>query len=308
MVNIKQKNKLSNLLFLLIFSILLITASSFSAIPQQINFQGRLVGNDGQPITGQVTIDFMLYNNETTGTPIWTETHTLNIVIGIFNVVLGSSTILTPEILQSGNLWLGMRVSGDTLLPRQKLVSSPYAILSGNSEKLSGYSYTAFLSTSGGSVKSLSSGTTFYMVPKGAIIMWSGTIASIPPGWALCDGTKGTPDLRDRFICSVSTGETPGLTGGTTLLSLTTTQMPAHNHSVTINSGGTHSHDLPAERNLNAVAGSDGGFAYMHTSLGTFNTASSGSHTHTATAGSTGADESIDIRPKFYKLAFIMKL
>ena len=30
--------------------------------------------------------------------------------------------------------------------------------------------------------------------------MWSGTIATIPAGWQLCDGTNGTPDLRDRFI------------------------------------------------------------------------------------------------------------
>ena len=35
---------------------------------------------------------------------------------------------------------------------------------------------------------------------RGLIVMWSGAIAEIPPGWALCDGTQGTPDLRDRFI------------------------------------------------------------------------------------------------------------
>jgi hypothetical protein len=37
-------------------------------------------------------------------------------------------------------------------------------------------------------------------VPTGGIIMWSGTIATIPAGWALCDGSNGTPDLRNRFI------------------------------------------------------------------------------------------------------------
>jgi len=35
-------------------------------------------------------------------------------------------------------------------------------------------------------------------VPIGGIIMWSGS--SIPTGWGLCDGTQGTPDLRNRFI------------------------------------------------------------------------------------------------------------
>jgi hypothetical protein len=37
-------------------------------------------------------------------------------------------------------------------------------------------------------------------LPAGAIIMWSGDADSIPEGWVLCDGTRGTPDLTDRFI------------------------------------------------------------------------------------------------------------
>ncbi len=39
-----------------------------------------------------------------------------------------------------------------------------------------------------------------HLVPPGGIIMWSGAINDIPVGWALCDGSNGTPDLRDRFI------------------------------------------------------------------------------------------------------------
>lgn len=37
-------------------------------------------------------------------------------------------------------------------------------------------------------------------VPIGGIIMWSGSIASVPSGYQLCDGTNSTPDLRNRFI------------------------------------------------------------------------------------------------------------
>ena len=36
--------------------------------------------------------------------------------------------------------------------------------------------------------------------PAGIIGMWSGTIASIPSGWALCDGQLGRPDLRNKFV------------------------------------------------------------------------------------------------------------
>jgi len=37
-------------------------------------------------------------------------------------------------------------------------------------------------------------------IPKGCILMWSGSIATIPSGFALCDGSNGTPDLRNRFV------------------------------------------------------------------------------------------------------------
>lgn len=36
----------------------------------------------------------------------------------------------------------------------------------------------------------------------GTIVMWSGTIATIPDGWQFCNGTNGTPDLRDKFVVS----------------------------------------------------------------------------------------------------------
>lgn len=41
---------------------------------------------------------------------------------------------------------------------------------------------------------------TNYECPSGVIVMWSGSIKNIPKGWLLCDGTKGTPDLRERFV------------------------------------------------------------------------------------------------------------
>ena len=53
-------------------------------------------------------------------------------------------------------------------------------------------------------------------IPSGVIVMWSGSIASIPTGWALCNGSSGTPDLRNRFV--VGAGDTYGVgaTGGAT--------------------------------------------------------------------------------------------
>ena len=49
--------------------------------------------------------------------------------------------------------------------------------------------------------------------PRGLIAMWSGALDALPQGWALCDGTSGTPDLRDKFV--VAAGSRYGLGSST---------------------------------------------------------------------------------------------
>jgi hypothetical protein len=84
--------------------------------------------------------------------------------------------------------------------------------------------------------------------------------------------------------------------------------LPAHTHTGTTASNGAHTHDV---NNLYSVGG--GGTPYRVTATdsngtGQFNTSSNGAHTHTFTTDSTGTGSSFDIRPKYYELAFIMKL
>lgn len=59
------------------------------------------------------------------------------------------------------------------------------------------------------------------LIPTGVIWMWSGTIATIPSGWALCDGSNGTPDLRDRFVVGATSDDSgaakTNLTGALTV-------------------------------------------------------------------------------------------
>ncbi len=64
-----------------------------------------------------------------------------------------------------------------------------------------------------GVVKGVDCGQEFYLVPKGGIIMWSDPVY-IPLGWQVCNGDKGTPDLRDRFIVSTGSRYVVGDTGG----------------------------------------------------------------------------------------------
>lgn len=71
-------------------------------------------------------------------------------------------------------------------------------------------------------------------VPRGTIVAYNSSVA--PPGWALCDGTNGTPDLRGRFILGAGTGNsltarTLGDKGGVEKVALSTEEMPPHVHA-----------------------------------------------------------------------------
>lgn len=54
------------------------------------------------------------------------------------------------------------------------------------------------------------------MVPIGGIINWSGAVVDIPDNWQLCDGTNGTPDLRERFVIGAGGSIAVDATGGAT--------------------------------------------------------------------------------------------
>ena len=72
--------------------------------------------------------------------------------------------------------------------------------------------------------------------PSGGIIMWNGSVASIPAGWYLCNGSNGTPDLRDRFVVGAGSTYAVAATGGSANAVLV-----SHTHSVSVNQN-DHSH------------------------------------------------------------------
>jgi hypothetical protein len=92
--------------------------------------------------------------------------------------------------------------------------------------------------------------------PSGGIIMWSGSIASIPLGWLLCNGSSGTPDLRDRFIVGAGSTYAVNATGGFATYSLSTAQLPSHTHT-----GTTSSVDINHTHGVNIQSG---GFSNDH--------------------------------------------
>jgi hypothetical protein len=88
----------------------------------------------------------------------------------------------------------------------------------------SGVNYKFVLTNSSGSVIQtydnlygiLGTAPSVNAIPAGSIIMWSGSIGAIPSGYVICDGTNGTPDLRDRFVVGSGNTFAVGNTGGFT--------------------------------------------------------------------------------------------
>lgn len=124
-------------------------------------------------------------------------------------------------------------------------------------------------------------------IPVGLITMWSGSIASIPAGWALCDGTSGRPDLRDRFIVGAGTTYAVGAIGGANTVTLDTTQIPSHTHTGSGTSGST---DL-AHTHTGSGTTANNNVGHTHTGSGT-STVNSVDHTHTGTTGNNNVDHS----------------
>lgn len=160
-------------------------------------------------------------------------------------------------------------------------------------------------------------------VPPGLIAMWSGSIASIPAGWYLCNGANNTPDLRDRFIVGAGTTYAVGATGGANTVTLTEAQIPAHTHTITAttDSQGAHTHTVsdPGHTHSYVSPGGTGtiaggfGISAIGATTGSAVTGisinSAGAHTHTisATAATTGGGTAHENRPPYYALAYIMK-
>ncbi len=65
----------------------------------------------------------------------------------------------------------------------------------------------------------------------------------IPDGWSICDGTNGTPDMRNRFPIGVGSENALGVAGGEKEVSLTAAQNGEHTHGGTAAANGSHSHE-----------------------------------------------------------------
>lgn len=142
---------------------------------------------------------------------------------------------------------------------------------------------------------------------SGMIMLWSGSIATVPTGWVLCNGSNSTPDLRNRFVIGAHSDNTgvanTTVTGSSTLTGGSKDAVVvSHTHAATVTDPG-HFHAW-GTANTTLAAGSQGtqsagaGSSYVTTTNTTGITVSN------ATAGVSGTDANL---VPYYALAYIMK-
>jgi len=204
-------------------------------------------------------------------------------------IILGTENTSETDNIKSRKLTINIYFKGDTaqatkLLPRSSLIVTRYSRESSD-------------------------------VPNGTILPWKGNLAQIPLGYYICDGTNGTPDLRNRFIVGAGGSYQLGATGGSDKVTLKVDELPSHSHAGTVSGqtgdAGQHTHRVMEYGGMPGVNGSWNSSHIYSLVSGQSNwwTGWAGNHSHsfTVSIGAAGGNQAHENRPPYYALFFIMK-
>ena len=188
--------------------------------------------------------------------------------------------------------------SGDPFTVAGTLVASGQAVSSGTLNVTGAFQLDGTAGASGQVIVSAGSGTPTWGsgFPSGGIIIWSGSSASIPSGWLLCDGTSSTPDLRNRFVVGAGSTYAVGATGGSA-----DAIVVSHTHTATVTDPG-HNHTVVAAPSGGGSPSSGGGIGLAQTLI--TSSSSTGISVTNSTTGSSGTNANL---PPYYALCYIMK-
>ncbi|PIR77918.1 MAG: hypothetical protein COU28_04385, partial [Candidatus Magasanikbacteria bacterium CG10_big_fil_rev_8_21_14_0_10_36_16] len=172
------------MLFLLFF--LFSNLAKANSVPRYLGYSGTLNSAAGSPVTGNYNIVFKIYNAESGSTALWTETHSVVVSDGFFNVTLGDTTALNLDF--SERYWLGITVETDSeMTPRTPISSVGYSFVSD-------VSYGAFTSSTAASTSTASGGNIYYNTGDGNLYVYDALggawVDLTSQGTSIADGTS----------------------------------------------------------------------------------------------------------------------
>ena len=196
----------------------------YAQSPNEIRYNGKLK-EFRQETNGTKTMNFKIYDQLTGGTAKWESGEkSVKVSSGIFSYTFSPDTAQVDW--SKKDFYLELVIDGKVLSPREKLTSVPYSLHSTTADNITPKTQNEDFFVKVGE-------TNYYLVPQGAIIIWSGSVNNIPSGWVLCDGTNGTPNLTDKFVLGAGNNYIVGATGGEAEHTLTIDEMPSHSHKYT---------------------------------------------------------------------------
>jgi len=237
--------------------------------------------------------------NATSGSATLADTQYRSLVLAVSGAIAANVTYTIPTSV--GGQWIVYNTTTDS-------AGGPWTITiasgGGGTSVVIQRNKATLIISDGTNIRSVYAESLAAAVPSGLISLWSGSIATIPSGWFLCNGSNGTPDLRDRFVVGAGTTYAVAATGGATdaiVVAHTHTATsavtdPQHIHNYTgINSSGF--------QKFTDHSGSDTS-EYFNTQQ---TAAASTGITVATTLTSTGSSGTNANLPPYYALAYIMK-
>jgi len=204
-----------------ISTIALLGSLATADVPQYVSYQGRLTDSSGAPVGGSFRLSFQIFEGQTSTVPLWAEEQTVDVVDGVFSVLLGSVEPLGDVVFKSGStVWL--EVASADLVERAPqrfpIVTVPFAYFAGRADTSR---YAAYIRdncvNSGkivdGSIALIDLGQNG--ASEGQILKWTAT------GWAVANDSVGqTSGGGDITAVNPGTGLSGGGTSGDVTLNV----------------------------------------------------------------------------------------